>query len=260
VALRPNQPQNRSDRLAERQAAQDDVFLREVDDAVRQDQMAEAAKRFGIPLAIAAIIGLLAFGGWLIWKDHRDSGMEEHSEELVRAIDRIGSGNLDTASKMLDPVVSDGSSGAAAAARMLKAGIAVEQGRKAEAAKLFAEIAADSAAPQPYRDLAAIREVSVTFDTMKPEDVVAKLKPLATPGNPWFGSAGELVGLAYLKQGKKELAGPLFAAIAKDETLPDTLRARARQLAGLLGVDAITDVDKIVKPQEDGAEQSPVAQ
>ena len=257
MALVPNRPQTE----AEKKAAQDDVFVREVDDAVRQDQLAYAAKRFGIPLAIAVVLGLLALGGWLIWKETRESAMEEHSEEIIRAIDRIGSGNLDTANKVLDPVVEDGSGGAAASARMLKAGIAIQQGRNAEAAKLFAAIAADSSAPQPLRDLATIREVAVNFDTMKPDDVISRLKLLATPGNPWFGSAGELVGLAYLKQGKRDLAGPLFAAIAKDEGLPDTLRARARQLAGLLGYDAITDVDKIVQSQEeDGADPGQAAQ
>src|SRR5690606_23932546 len=62
-------------------------------------------------------------------------------------------------------------------------------------------------------------------------------------GQSWFGSAGELVGMAYLKQDKKELAGPLFAEIAKDESVPGSLRSRARQLAGLLGYDAVVDVD-----------------
>lgn len=247
MALVPNRPQTE----AEKKAAQDDVFVREVDDAVRQDQLSYAAKRFGIPLAIAVVVGLFGFGGWLIWKESRESAMEQHSEEIIRAIDRVGAGNLDTASKALDPVIKDGSGGAAASAQMLKAGIAVQQGRNAEAAKLFAAVAADSSAPQPFRDLAAIREVAVSFDTMKPDDVISRLKPLATPGNAWFGSAGELVGLAYLKQGKRDLAGPLFAAIAKDETLPETLRSRARQLAGLLGYDAITDVDKIIKAQEE---------
>jgi hypothetical protein len=49
--------------------------------------------------------------------------------------------------------------------------------------------------------------------------------------------------MAYLKQGKKELAGPLFAEIAKDESVPRSLRSRARQLSGLLGYDAVEDVD-----------------
>ena len=76
---------------------------------------------------------------------------------------------------------------------------------------------------------------------MAPDAVVARLKPLAVPGNPWFGSAGELVGMAYLKQGNTALAGPLFGAIARDTKTPDTLRARARQEAGLLGYDTIDD-------------------
>lgn len=260
MALLPNRSQNRSDRLAERKAAQDDVFVREVDDAVRQDQLAYLAKRYGIPSAIALVIALLAFGGWLLWQENRESAMEEHSEQLVRAIDRVGAGNLDTASKALDPVIKDGDGAASASARMLRAGIAIEQGRKAEAAALFAAVAADDAAPKAFRDLATVREVAVNFDTMKPEDVVARLKPLAVPGNPWFGSAGELVGLAYLEQGKKDLAGPLFATIAKDEDLPETLRARARQLSGLLGYDAIVDVDKIVKPGENATGPESAAQ
>ena len=39
-------------------------------------------------------------------------------------------------------------------------------------------------------------------------------------------------------------AGPLFAAISKDKNAPASLRSRTRQLAGVLGVDAIDDVDK----------------
>ncbi len=94
------------------------------------------------------------------------------------------------------------------------------------------------------------------FDAMKPEEVIARLKPLAMPGNAFFPSAGELVGLSYMKQGHNELAGPLFAAIAKEKDAPDSLRGRARQLAGLLGVDTVDDARKAVAaatPQGDAA-------
>jgi len=94
---------------------------------------------------------------------------------------------------------------------------------------------------------------------LPPQQIIDRLKPLATPGNPWFGSAGEMVGMAYLKQNKRNLAGPLFAAIAKDEDVPQTLRSRARQLAGLLGYDAVTDVDETMSElrQEDQAANAP---
>src|SRR3546814_8450557 len=70
-------------------------------------------------------------------------------------------------------------------------------------------------------------------------EVVDRLKPLATEGNPWFGSAGEMVAIAYMKMRKPELSGSLFAAMSKDRSVPETIRTRAVQLAGLLGVDAV---------------------
>jgi len=100
------------------------------------------------------------------------------------------------------------------------------------------------------RDLALIREMAASFDTRDPAEVVAKLTPLAVPGNPWFGSAGELVAMAHAEQGNSEQAGTLFGEIARNEDVPETLRARVRQMAGLMGVDAIEDADEFMAERE----------
>ena len=71
------------------------------------------------------------------------------------------------------------------------------------------------------------------------EAIVARLKPLAVPGNPWFGSAGEMVAVAYMNMNKPDLAGATFAAMARDEQVPSTIRSRVVQLAGILGIDAL---------------------
>jgi hypothetical protein len=47
-----------------------------------------------------------------------------------------------------------------------------------------------------------------------------------------------MTAAALLKQGKKTEAGRLYAAIAKDKTVPDSIRARSVQIASTLGVDA----------------------
>jgi hypothetical protein len=47
--------------------------------------------------------------------------------------------------------------------------------------------------------------------------------------------------MAYLKLGKPDQAGPLFAAIGKNTEVPTTLRTRMRQVAGQLGYDAGTE-------------------
>jgi hypothetical protein len=244
LALRPQSPKPASDKRAEREAAQQDVFMREVDEALRQDEMLGLFQRFGRPLIALVVVGLLGLGGWLWWDSAQQQEAGERGEKLVMAIEQVEAGNLAAADKQLAPLAEDAGDASAAAAKLMRAGIALGQDRRGEAVKLFAEVAADEDAPQPFRDLATIREVAANFDAMDPQQVVDRLKPLAIPGNPWFGNAGELVGIAYLKQGKEELAGPLFAQIARDEKAPETLRRRARQLAGLLGVDAVDDAAK----------------
>lgn len=246
MALRPENPNSGpnsgSEKFAQQKAAQQDVFLREVDDALREDELRTAFQRWG-KIAIGVLVaGLLGLGGYLFWQQRSHGSAAGDSEQLTIALDNVEAGDLGAGANKLAALTKDAGDGAGAAGRLMQAGIAAEQGKSAEALKLYEAVAADGGAPQAYRDLAAIRAVSLNFDAMKPEDVIARLKPLAEPGKPWFGSAGELVGMAYLKQGKNNLAGPLFAAISRDKQTPESLRARTRQMAGVLGVDAIDDV------------------
>ena len=47
-----------------------------------------------------------------------------------------------------------------------------------------------------------------------------------------------MTALALVKQGKRAEAGRLYAAIAKDKTVPEPIRDRSVQIASSLGVDA----------------------
>lgn len=232
-----------SEKAAAQDAAQREVFLREVDEAVRKDDLQTFAQRYGKLVLGVVVLVLAVFGGWLYWSHHQTKAYEERADAFVQALDGVQSGNLDAAKDKLAPIAAlDASDANASSARLLLAGIAIKQGKQADGIKLLRQVADDAGAPQPLRDLANVRAVAANFDAMKPQDVIDKLKPLATPGNAWFGPAGELVAMAYLKQGKADQAAPLFAAVAKDEKAEAGLRSRARQLAAVLGADAVEDV------------------
>ncbi|MFC4256082.1 tetratricopeptide repeat protein [Croceibacterium xixiisoli] len=247
MALPSNPDKTAESKRAERLAAEQDVFIREVDEAVRADQLDSAAKRYGIPAAIILVLGLAGFGGYLFWKENREGTLETQSEELIGALDAMGRGDNAGAEKQLATLASDADNGVRIAAKMTQAGLAAGAGRSDDAVKIYDAIKADDSAPQAYRDLATIRAIAINFDSMEPKAVIDQLRPLAVADNAWFGSAGELVGAAYLKMGDRKQAGKMFGDIAKDENVPQTLRSRARQMAGLLGVDAVEDVDKAME-------------
>lgn len=216
-----------------------EAFLREVDEELRRDELQSLWKRYG-RLAIGLVVLVLAaWGGWLYWQDRQTKAAGVEGEQLSQALDDLQAGNADAALTKLAPLAQSKNVGYRASAKMAEAGVTLGRNDFAGAAKLYGEVATDTGIPQPWRDMALIRQTAAEFDTIKPELVVARLRPLAAKGNPWFGSAGEMVAAAYLKMGKIELAGKMFADIGKDESVPESIRSRAVQMAGSLGVDAI---------------------
>lgn len=216
----------------------EDAFFREVDEELRRDQLGNVWRRYGLILLGLVVLGLAAFGGYLWWQAERHKSIGLASEQLTAALDQLAEGKTAQAEAALATMSNDKHVGYRAIAKLALAARKLENGDNAGASAAYAEVAADTALAQPFRDLALIRGTSAVFDTLKPETVIERLKPLAVAGNPWFGSAAEMTAVAWLKLNKPEKAGVIFKAITQDPQVPDSIRARAVRVAGALGVDA----------------------
>ncbi|MBA3898417.1 MAG: tetratricopeptide repeat protein [Sphingomonadaceae bacterium] len=216
-----------------------EAFLREVDEELRRDRMVGVWKRWGrwIVAGVIAALALLAGGIW--WNNHRDAQAGVEGEQLATALEDLSSGKQAGLEPKFRALAASKSDGTRAAAALTLADMAMVKGDLRGAARQFGAIAADASLDKPYRDLALIRQTAAEYDTLPPAQVVARLKPLAMPGNPWFGTAGELTGIAYMRMNQPQLAAALFKALAADPGVPETIRSRVVQLAGILGVDAI---------------------
>ena len=214
-----------------------ETFVREVDENLRRDRLRDSAKKYSGWLIAFVVLFLAASGGWIFWQDYRAKQSEKAVDDLAQVYTAIAKGQIGTAPGQLDTLSKDHSKGVRASAMFGRAAVAVQQDNTKLAIDKYREIAADTSLPAPFRDLATIRQTALEFDSLKPDQVIARLAPLAKPGNPWFGSAGEMTGMALIKQGKNAEAGRLFGAIAKDKQVPDSLRARSVQIASSLGVD-----------------------
>ncbi|WP_298465270.1 tetratricopeptide repeat protein [uncultured Erythrobacter sp.] len=251
MALNPTDPNNtdQDKKPKPETSAEDEVLMREIDEAVRKDDVEQFAQKYGVLLGGGLAIALVAFGGYLFWDNQTEAALEAESEALVSALDSTQAQDFAAATEKVSPLIDSDTPGARTSARLLQAGAALEEEKFDEAVALFKQVADDAEAPPALRDLARIREVATNFDDREPAEIIERLKDLAVPGNAFFGSAGELTAIAHLEAGNRDQAGTLFAEIAKDESVPETLRSRARQMAGLLGVDAIEDVEQLLEDE-----------
>lgn len=212
-----------------------DAFFREVDEELRRDRATRLWKQWGLWIVVAVVAGLAAFGGWLYWQHRQTQAAGVEGEQLQSAYDALAGGDAGAATAPLAKLGTSGSGGYRALAAFTQADILLQKNDLKGAAAKFASVANDGSVAQPFRDLALIRQTVAEFDTVKPQVVVDRLRPLAVPGGAWLGSAGELVGAAYLKMGKRAEAGEMFGRISRDKDVPESLRQRAVQMSSVLG-------------------------
>jgi hypothetical protein len=227
-----------------------DTFLREVDENLRRDQLQDFFKKNGKWIALAVVLFLGATGGWIYWQQNQKKTSAEQSEQLHAIFNDIAQNKQQTVPERLRKLEQANVDVVRASAILTDAALALEKNNRSAAVAKYRELADDKGLPQLYRDVGTIRLTALEFDTIKPEEVIARLEPMAKSGNPWFGSAGEMTALALLKQGKKAEAGKLFAQIAADNQVPNSIRTRAVQVAGTLGVDASASLPGLQQQQD----------
>lgn len=231
----------------------DEAFLREVDDAVRDSDLKQFWNKWGkwIALALVLFFGSLAAYGY--YYNQQSAAVGKQGESFINAVDALESGDNDGALTQFKAFEDADQDGYRALSKIIQGNIAIEKDDKKTAIAKYSEVVDDDSLAQIFRDFALIKKTMAQYDDLKPQQVVDQLKPLAVPGNAWFGSAGEMTAVAYMNMDKEELAGPIFAQIAAQEDVPESLRNRARQMAGVLGVDAI-QLDESEDAAKDGKE------
>ena len=214
-----------------------ETFVREVDDNLRRDEMEAMVKKNGKWFALAAFIFLAIVGGFMVWQERQRDNRASQTEEFQSALNDVGTAKEETVGPRLETLAKEGGPALSASARLAQAVLALEANKNKEALAIYEALAADDDVPQPQRDLALVRAISMKFDEMTPDAVIAALSDIAKPGTPYFGTAGEMTAFAYLEKGDKARAAGLFQALANDSTVPGGIRNRGAQMASSLGLD-----------------------
>jgi hypothetical protein len=218
----------------------DEAFLREVDEELRRDRLVNFWHDYGRWTIGAIVAALLIFGGVLYWRYASNTAIEAEAVKMQDAVDALSTGNAAKAKGPIDALATSSSPGNRGTAKMLQADQLLQANNAKGAAAKFAEVAGDTTIGKPMRDLALIRQTAVEFDTLPPQTVVDRMKPLTVKDSAWVGSAGEMVALAYIRLNKTAEARAMFKTIAETDGVPDSIRQRAVQMVSALS-DGATD-------------------
>ena len=232
-----------------------ETFLREVDEELRREQIGRFAKRYGWLIGAVCVLILAAVGGWIWWQNHQREQVAAQGDTLGSALDSLEAGNRNAAAPKLAELAQSEVTGYRAAALFAQANSQTAANNIPAAIATLRSIAADQDLDEVYRQAALVRQTELEFDRLPPQQVVQRLRPLARPGSAWLGSAGEMLGVAYLKLHRPDLAGPVFGAIGRDHNVPDSIRTRAVQMAGSLGV-SVAD-EPAAAPASPGGQAQP---
>jgi hypothetical protein len=206
--------------------AQNDEFIREVDEEYRRDQLAKIWERYsGIIIAVVVLV-VAGVGGWRFWEYRQQSLAQEAAVRYEEALRLSSEEKGQEAQTALENIVkNDADTGYALLARFR---LATELGKQnaENGASAYDALANDAAVPALWKDLARLRAAWLRLDSAEPAALRQAVEPLAAPTNAWRHSARELLGLSGLKAGDMDYAGRWFDQIAADRETPSALRQR----------------------------------
>jgi len=213
--------------------AEPDTFLREVDEAVRQDQYKQLWDRYGIyalGAAVLVVAGVAGYKGWSYWqmKQAQDAGAK-----FTQALGMEDGVDAAKGREMLAALAEKGPKGYRVLARFQLA--AAEAKTDPDKAVVdYDALATDPSVDSILQGLATLQAAALRLDKADFAEMERRLKGLVDSDSSWRFSARELLGLAAYRLKNMREAEKQFSALVGDQGTPPNLRERADMMLALI--------------------------
>ena len=207
-----------------------DIF-REVDEEVRTERAKELWRKYGAFAVGAAVLAVLAVGGFQLWKHMQAEAAAEASQRLEQAASLAGEDKPGDAIAAFAALAAEGG-GAGLLARFGEAAELARQGDAESALARYEALAGDEDAAPVYRDLARLFRGMMELDAGRPEAAIAAVEGFS---GALRHSAAETMAAARAALGETTAAVAGFKALADDPEAPAGVRRRAAEMLAALG-------------------------
>ena len=212
-----------------------DLF-REINEELRQDRYEQLWQNYGkyaISIGMALVVSVI---GWKAWNHYTVSQHQAQSLQFSNAGRLLQEGKKDEAAALFANLAERSSGGYRVLSRFHQAALRAGSGDMGGAVSLYEELAQDAGLDGTLREAAEIFVVMLQLDDAKSDGVAmqTRLEPLMKADGAWRHAARELSGLLALRSGDGNAARGHFRKIADDLDAPQGMRARAVQVLAVI--------------------------
>lgn len=221
-------------------------FIQEVTEEVRRDRLFGLMRRYGW-IGVLLVVGVVGGTAWTEWSKARAAAEAQAFGDALRDALDLGAPEDRRAALAAIPAT-------ASQRAVLDLILATDpEENRAETLAALERLAADTAQPQSWRDLASLRRVIVAGADLPVAERRAVLDAMAAPGRPFRPLALEHMAFLDLEEGATEAALARLEGLMQDQEAPAALRSRAGQLIMVLGGEAPAPV--MAEPAADAGDE-----
>ena len=212
-----------------------DIF-REVDEAVRREQLNKLWERYGGYFIALAILFVAAVGGWRGYQWWEAKQAAEAGLAFTTAILASEQGKHEEAEAAFAKIAKEGTASYRLLANFREAAELARHDAKAAVAA-YDVLASNRAFGPAMQDLANLRAGYILVDTAPYEEIRGRIEPLTAADRTFRHSARALLALAAWRANDTATTRRWFDMILADGETPTTTRSQAEMLMTLLGPD-----------------------
>jgi hypothetical protein len=213
-----------------------DIF-REVDEDVRRDKAAVLWAQYQTWVYVAAALIVLATAGYRFYDYRRNAAAEAAGAEFQQALKLDSEGKAADSKTSLEKLQADAPAGYRVLARFAAAAETVKADPKA-GAEAYDALANDPSVDPTFREAARLRAALARLDSGDLTAAKGALETLASDTGTFHATARLALGALALKEKDYAGAGKWLDMVVADPMSPQTERASAETLLGVVASNA----------------------
>ena len=211
-----------------------DSFLREVDEAVRQDRYQQLWDKYGVYALGLAVLVVACVGGYKGWTYWQQKQAQEAGAKFTQALGMEDGADAAKANEMLTALAESGPAGYRVLARFQLAAAAAKAGETDKAVADYDALATDASVDPILQGHATLQAAALRLDKADYAEMERRLKGVIDSGSAWRFSARELLGLSAYRLNNMSEAQRQFGELVGDQGTPSNLRERADMMLALI--------------------------